>query len=259
MNKIYFAGMLFVILGLFSCGDNDAKQSLSQDDRANEIITNSIRAMGGDILDHAEITFDFRDQSLSYYNNKGKYQFTRKFTDTAGLIIKDTLTNEDFIRYKDGKKLDLSSQEKSALQEGVNSIIYFAFLPYRLNDPAVIKEYIDQVSIKGKAYEKVKVTFQQHGGGADHNDVYYYYFDPEDYILDYLSYDFHVNDGGIRFRSGYNERTVKGVIIRDYINYMVDPDSVDYSRIEDYYNDDQMKELSRIELKNINVRDLSKP
>lgn len=256
MNKMYWAGMLIFVFGFFSCGDNDAKKSLSKDDRAQELITNSIQAMGGDILDHANVTFDFRDQSVSYYNNKGIFRYTRTFPDTSGHIITDTLTNEDFIRYRDGKKLDLTSQEKSALEQGINSIIYFAFLPYRLNDHAVIKEYIGQVTIKGNAYKKVKITFQQEGGGADHNDVYYYYFDPEDYSLDYLSYDFHVNDGGIRFRSAYNERMVKGVTVRDYINYMVDPDSVDYSRIEDYYNEDKMKELSRIELKNVVVQNL---
>jgi len=258
MNKIYFTVIVIFIFGVFSCSGSGDKKSLSVDDRAQQIITNSIHSMGGDILDHAEITFDFRDQSLSYYNNKGVFRYTRIFRDTANHIITDTLTNEDFIRYKDGEKLNLTPQEKSALKGGVNSIIYFAFLPYRLNDQAVIKGYIGQVTIKGQPYEKIKVTFHQDGGGADHNDVYYYYFDPEDYSLDYLSYDFHVNDGGIRFRSSYNERTVNGVTVRDYINYMIDPDSVDYSRIEDYYNNDQMQELSRIELKNIKVQDLSK-
>lgn len=226
------------------------------DNQANEIVANAIEAMGGHQLDHAEVTFDFRDQSLSYYNKDGQFQYTRTFPDTAGLIIRDTLTNADFIRYKDGQKLDLSSEEKEALKGGVNSIIYFAFLPYRLQDAAVIKEYVDQVNIKGKPYEKIRVSFEQEGGGTDHDDVYYYYFDPEDYSLDYLAYDFHVNDGGIRFRSSYNERTADGLTVRDYINYMANPDSVDYSRIEQYYNEDELEELSRVELKNVKVEQL---
>lgn len=251
MSKLHFSAIVLVAFWLFSCGGNNTKQSTVETGQGDEIVANAIRAMGGEILDRAEITFDFRDQSLSYYNFDGEFRYTRQFPDTAGNLITDTLTNDDFIRYKNGKKLHLTSHEKEALQGGVNSIIYFAFLPYRLHDPAVIKEYIEQVTIKGKTYEKVKVTFHQEGGGTDHEDVYYYYFDPADYSLDYLAYDFHVNEGGIRFRSGYNERTIKGVTVRDYINYSADPDSVDYSRIEDYYNNDVLKELSQIELKNI--------
>lgn len=254
VNTTYIFGLIFLFIGIFACDNNSSEQSNPKDDQAESIVAKALEAMGGHQLDHADLTFDFRDQSLSYHNKDGQFRYTRSFPDTSGHIIKDTLTNEDFIRYIDGQQLDLTVKEKEALQGGVNSIIYFAFLPYRLHDPAVIKEYIDQVNIKGKSYEKIKVTFQQEGGGSDHDDVYYYYFDSEDYSMDYLSYDFQVNNGGIRFRSGYNERTVQGITVRDYINYMVDPDSVDYSRIEEYYNDDQLQELSRIELKNVNVQ-----
>lgn len=254
MSKINMIWIFVFAIAILSCESKDKSQSENMDNQANEIVSKAIEAMGGHQLDHAEVTFDFRDQSLSYRNKNGQFRYTRTFSDTAGHIIKDTLTNADFIRYKDGQKLDLTKKEKEALKGGVNSIIYFAFLPYRLQDAAVIKEYVDQVNIKGKPYEKIRVSFEQEGGGTDHDDVYYYYFDPEDYSLDYLAYDFHVNDGGIRFRSGYNERTVQGITVRDYINYMVDPDSVDYSLIEEYYNDDQLKELSRIELENVEVK-----
>lgn len=256
MSRINVIWLVVFVFGIMSCKDQGDSPSGKIDNQAHDIVSKAIEAMGGHQLDHAKVTFDFRDQSLSYYNKNGQFRYTRTFPDTAGHIIKDTLTNDDFIRYKDGQKLDLTSEEKEALKGGVNSIIYFAFLPYRLQDAAVIKEYIDQVNIKGKPYEKIKVSFEQEGGGTDHEDVYYYYFDPEDYSLDYLAYDFHVNDGGIRFRSSYNERTVDGLTVRDYINYMANPDSVDYSRIEQYYDDDELKELSRVELKNVKVEPL---
>lgn len=255
VKPTYIAGLISSFLLIVACNNTPQQQSISKNDGpAESIVAKAMEAMGGHKLDHAEVTFDFRDQSLSYYNKEGQFRYTRSFTDTSGLAIEDTLTNQDFTRYKDGQKLDLTAKEKETLKGGVNSIIYFAFLPYRLQDQAVVKEYIDQVNIKGKIYEKIKVSFQEEGGGTDHSDVYYYYFDTDDYSLDYLAYDFHVNDGGIRFRSGYNERTVQGITVRDYINYMVDPDSVDYSLIEQYFNDDQLNELSRIELKNVKVQ-----
>ena len=253
MRKMNVTCVLIILIVFMSCDRQNKSNIMHLENKADSIVLNAINVIGGDMLDHAEVTFDFRNQSLSYYKNDGQFRYTRRFTDTSGHVIKDTLTNDDFMRYKDGQKLDLSQKKKESLQEGVNSIIYFAFLPYRLNDPAVIREYVGQVRIKGKPYEKIKVTFREEGGGTDHEDVYYYYFDPEDYSLEYLAYEFHVNDGGIRFRSAYNVRTIDGLTIRDYINYMVNPDSVEYAQIEEYYDDGKLKELSRIELQNVNV------
>ena len=255
MLKSVLPAVTLILFGFSACTDKVSSKNGS-DDRSSEIIDQAIQAMGGDILDQAEITFDFRDQTLSYYADKGNYRYTRVFTDKAGQIVTDTLTNHDFIRYTDGKRLDLSDERKSTLQGGVNSIIYFAFLPFKLNDPSAINEYVSRVAIQGKTYEKIKVSFHNEQGNAAHNDVYYYYFDPEDLSLDYFAYKFQEDGGGIRFRSGYNERSVDGLTIRDYINYMADPDSVEFSTIEKFYNQDQLQELSRIELRNVEVKDL---
>ena len=246
-------GLTWILL--FACGDND--QTITHADRSQEIVDQSIEWIGGQILDRAEISFDFRDQSLTYFNDQGSFRYTRIFRDTAGNTITDTLTNHDFIRYRNAQKLDLTEDEKSTLKGGVNSIIYFAFLPYKLNDPGVHKEYIGQVTIDGRMYEKVRVTFPENEGTDAHTDVYYYYFDPEDYSLDYLAYDFEENGGGIRFRSAYNVRNIDELIVQDYINYLADPDSVDFSQIETYYNNGQLEELSRVELKNIKVYPLT--
>lgn len=255
MLQSIFPAIMLIMAGMSSC-TNQSTTEKGAFDSSIEIIDQAISAMGGNILDHAEINFDFRDQSLSYYNNNGQYRYTRVFPDTAGRTVTDTLTNEDFIRYIDGQKLELSDDRKETLQGGVNSIIYFAFLPYRLNDPSVISEYIDEVTIKGQSYDKIKVSFHNPEGDAAHNDVYYYYFDTGDADLEYLAYEFFEDGGGIRFRSAYNKRVIEGITIRDYINYGADPEVVDYSKIEEYYNNDELRELSRIELRNIEVKNL---
>lgn len=241
---------------LVACGDED--QAKPHADRSQEIVDQSIKWIGGQLLDRAEISFDFRDQSLTYFNDQGSFRYTRVFPDTAGNTITDTLTNRDFTRYRNSQKLELTEAEKSTLKGGVNSIIYFAFLPYKLNDPGVHKEYIGQVTIDERKYEKIRITFPENQGADAHTDIYYYYFDPEDYSLDYLAYDFEENGGGIRFRSAYNVRNIDGLTVQDYINYMADPDSINFSEIETYYNNDRLEELSRVELKNIRVNPLAR-
>lgn len=255
MSNSTFALVVWIMMLALGCNNSD--QVSGPGDQSQEIVNRAISAMGGEILDRALITFDFRDQSLSYYNDGGQFRYTRTFPDTAGNVITDTLTNEDFIRYRNGEKLDLSEEQKSSLKGGVNSIIYFAFLPYKLNDPGVRKEYLGSVAIAGKTYEKVKVDFPENEATDAYNDIYFYYFDPEDYSLDYLSYEFEEDGGGIRFRSAYNARKIDGLIVQDYINYMADPDSVDYARIETYFDQGLLRELSRIELKNIKIYPLN--
>ena len=247
--------LLWGLIVIFGCDDKD--QRTPGTDQGQEIVDHSIDWLGGNILDRAEISFDFRDQSLTYFNDHGSFRYTRVFPDTAGNTITDTLTNQDFIRYRNNQKLNLTEAQKTSLKAGVNSIIYFAFLPYKLNDPGVRKEYIGQVTIDERMYEKVKVSFPENEGTDAHNDLYYYYFDADDYSLDYLAYDFEENGGGIRFRSAYNVRKIDGLVIQDYINYMADPDSVNFAQIETYYNNEQLQELSRIELKNIEVNPIT--
>ena len=101
----------------------------------------------------------------------------------------------------------------------VNSVHYFANLPYGLNDPAVNKEFLGEVAIKDKEYYKIKVTFDQKGGGKDYEDIYLYWFNKETFKPDYLAYKFYVDGGGIRFRVAYNERYLGGIRFVDYENY----------------------------------------
>ncbi len=82
----------------------------------------------------------------------------------------------------------------------VNSVAYFALLPFRLNDAAVNKRYIGTSEIKGEPYFEIEVTFQQKGGGKDHDDVFIYWIHQQHFTMDYLAYSFIVDGGGTRFR-----------------------------------------------------------
>jgi len=94
------------------------------------------------------------------------------------------------------------------------------------------------------------VTFDQEGGGVDHEDVYVYWVHKQDMTVDYLAYSYQVNGGGVRFRSAYNRRKIGGIIFQDYINYKHDKDTP-VSSLDALYETGKLTELSKIELKNI--------
>ena len=79
-------------------------------------------------------------------------------------------------------------------------------LPFGLNDPAVIKEYLGQKVINQQLYEKVKVTFLQENGGKDFEDVFVYWIHAESKTVDFLAYSYLTDGGGVRFRQAINRR-----------------------------------------------------
>jgi hypothetical protein len=60
-----------------------------------------------------------------------------------------------------------------------NSVIYFATLPYKLQDASVTKTFVEEATIKGKRYWSYKVTFGQDGGGKDFDDEYMYWINKD--------------------------------------------------------------------------------
>jgi len=126
-------------------------------------------------------------------------------------------------------------------------------LPYKLNDSAVIKEYDGEVTIKGELYQKIKVTFQQEGGGKDYDNVFYYWFHKENTTMDYFGY---TTDGN-RFRAAYNVRVVNGIRFADYINYVSDTlNKYDLINYDNMFENNELRELSIIELEDIKVEEI---
>ncbi len=179
---------------------------------------------------------------------------TRSFQDSTELVV-DVLTNDDFQRSIDGNLVEVPDTMAVKYGNSINSVFYFALLPYGLNDAAVNKSYLGDVEIKGQSYHKIKVTFDQEGGGTDFQDVFIYWFNNETSHPDYLAYQYETNGGGMRFRQAYNERIVNGIRFVDYINYKPKvKGSVQLNAIDKAYTSDQLKELSRIELDDVQVK-----
>ena len=99
-------------------------------------------------------------------------------------------------------------------------------LPMRLNDGAVMKKLKESQTFGDQSYHVVEVKFKKEGGGVDHEDVYMYWFNKDNFAMDYLAYKFKVNDGGVRFRAK-SPRLINDVRFLDYDNYR--PESKDTS------------------------------
>lgn len=213
------------------------------------LIKASINKHGGNKYNSAAISFVFRGRTYTFKNDNGLYEYTLDKVVKAQQYH-DTLNNDGFTRYIDGVKQDLSDEDAVKYGNSVASVIYFAQLPYKLEDPAVQSEYLGANLIKGKTYDVVKVTFREEDGGPDHEDIYYYWFDQQSHQMDYLAYKFLTDGGGVRFRSAYNPRTVDGMIFQDYVNYKA-PYETAMDSLPIYFENGELEELSKIELEDV--------
>lgn len=219
---------------------------------AQEIVDQAILFSGINQLENATASFTFRNHTYDYTKSNGNYSYMRMQIDSTGQEIQDLLTNNGFIRHIDNVPVNLTEAKREAYSASVNSVIYFAFLPLWLNDHAVNKSYQGKIILKDKAYHKVQVTFNAEGGGEDHEDVFYYWFDASDYSMDYLAYSYNEQHGkGLRFRVAYNARKINGVTIQDYQNLKPKTDQISLESIDQAYLNGQLEELSRIELEDV--------
>lgn len=236
--------LLGLFIGVWSCSE----QALD----AQSIIDKTIASHGGDLYTHSTISFEFRDRSYRIHRDGGVYTYERMFQDSSG-SFHDYLNNHYFVRELDERHFPLSSEDSIGLANGLNSVVYFALLPYPLNDEAVIKTLEGQETIKNIPYYKISVTFKQEGGGQDFQDEYLYWIHPENFTMDYLAYNFQENGGGTRFRAVSNRRNLNGILIQDYENFKGPDDDLRIQDLGLLYNQGKLQKVSDIDLKNVKV------
>ncbi|MFY7671860.1 DUF6503 family protein [Tenacibaculum sp. MEBiC06402] len=261
MNSILKITCLSIlVLSVFSCKPEQKesvkkpqeKSKVTELSKAQKIINNSIEAHGGELYNQASYIFTFRGKEYIFKNNGSSYKYTvRKKNDLKDEVV-DVLDNGKFKRTINREQVNLSEEDGSKYGESLNSVIYFATLPYKLNDIAVNKTYKGEVHIKGEIYNVVQVTFNQEGGGKDFEDQYFYWINKKTNTMDYLAYNYKVNGGGVRFRSSYNRRNVGGILFQDYINYKAEV-GTPLADLPLLYEENKLKEVSRIETENVKV------
>ncbi|GAB2795345.1 hypothetical protein GCM10027275_45620 [Rhabdobacter roseus] len=226
---------------------------------AQRVVDQAIEAHGGRAYDRLTMEFDFRDKHYIVQKNGGAFRYERVQTDSTGAEIKDILTNTEAYRTRNGQRQNVPDTTMDKYKYSVNSVAYFVLLPQPLNDPAVQKEYLGEVTIKGKPYHKIKVTFGAEGGGKDHDDVFVYWFGRDDSSLDYLAYLYYVDETGLRFREVINRQKVGGIVVQDYRNYAPADSALavreeNLLKLDALFEAGQLKVLSTIEKKNVRVQ-----
>ncbi len=241
--------LLFLLILIFA---GSALYGETETTDAQTIIDRAIEAHGGKHYLASRINFDFRDRHYVSERSGGIFHYQRIFSDSSGRV-NDHLTNEGFFREVNNEKIDLSEEWQSKYANSVNSVIYFALLPYALNDPAVQKRYLGTGIIRDEKYHEIEVTFRQEDGGKDYEDVFVYWIHQEKNTMDYLAYEFHTDGGGTRFREAFNQREVNNIIFADYHNYKGPQPGVDLATFDTLFQAGKLKKASEIVLENVTV------
>jgi hypothetical protein len=236
--------VLFLLLCFFHL------DSYSQVDHAQKIVDKCIKKHGGKSYDKLGVSFTFRNIDYSIKLDKGSYTYTRSFEENGQLFL-DVLNNYGFKRSINGVIQELETKEIKKYTNAINSVAYFTLIPRGLNDGAVIKKQLDDVTINGQKYHTIEVKFKEEGGGTDFNDVFMYWIHTAHFSLDYLAYSFQENDGGMRFREAINKSTKKGILFQDYVNYKPIAAGTTLSNLPEKFNEGQLFKLSEIINENI--------
>lgn len=226
---------------------------------ARTVIERAIEEHGGSHLQYARVTFDFRQYSFVVERRQGEYSYQRSY-DQDGSRVLEILSNSGLTRRVDGEAVQLSPEEREDLMTPLNSVPYFALLPFNLQDAAVKAAYLGRSTVRGEPYDKIEVTFRQEGGGQDFEDRYVYWFHRDRHTMDYLAYTFHTGDGGTRFREAFNVRTIAGVRFADYHNYVSDSLPSPESAIERYdalFEQGAVRLLSEVLTENVTLTPLN--
>jgi len=240
--KLYFI-VFGIVLILFSCTTSPTTDTGSD---PVDILMQNVKTAHGNLGD---FQFVFRENKYSFKFNNNDYTYT-KIIENDSVYQKDVLTNLGFYRTFYMDTVRLTEKEKEQYSEALNSVIYFVCLPLKLDDPAVNKKHKGITEINGESYAVLEVSFDEEGGGKDHSDVFYYWFNQKKYQLDFLAYNYAVNGGGVRFRSAFNSRMVNGMRFQDYVNYGA-PVGTALKDLPNLFLAGELEELSEIITENV--------
>jgi hypothetical protein len=254
-----YMSTLCILTLLFSCNTKKEKceatvkkDSISNEkqlSKADSIINVAIEAHGGKLYTTADYSFVFRATKYRFQNSKTTYSYSSKIQKEDSLI-KDVMTPDKFERKINNSLQILNKKQTRQYSEALNSVIYFATLPHKLEDASVNKKFVEETSIKKKRYDVISVSFGQDGGGKDFDDEYQYWINKDTYKIDYLAYNYRVNDGGVRFRAAFNTRVIDGITFQDYINYEA-PLETPLTDLPKLYVQGKLKEVSIIRTENV--------
>lgn len=231
--------------------------SCDQRSDAQKVVDSAIEAHGGEAFENSKIEFDFRERHYTIFKTATAFEYIREFSDSTG-TVRDVLNNAGFVRTVNGTKIDTLTEERvGAFSRSINSVAYFAFLPYGLNDAAANKTYLGETEMKGEMYHLIKVTFQQEGGGEHFEDEFLYWFGKDDFLMDFMAYSYHTDGGGVRMREVSGKTEAGGILFQNYLNLKPADENTPVEKMQELYISGKLEKLSEINLENIKVEPIS--
>lgn len=225
--------------------------STATKDLASDWIEKTNIAHGTTVLDHTSFRFTFREYTYGLTQRKYTKYYSRTKSTPAGYLT-DTLYNgKDFKRWINQKPVKVSDSLQKLYSESINSVLYFMQLPKVLKDAAVQAHYLGEEDLLGEPYVRLKVTFQQAGGGVDYQDEYRYWIHKKTHLLDFLAYRFYSGKGGTRFRKASHRKHVNGMIFQNYENFSPPTPFPPLDSIASLYTKGKLKKISDIQQQEI--------
>ena len=220
------------------------------------VIAESIETHGGSAFDRVHMQWDFRGIPFEVARDNGRFRYQRTVSDSLGQMIVEVMENEGSWTEVEGTRHELDPRSRARLETAVNSVVYFGFLPFKLDDPPVRAEDLGSTMLAGQPYRKIQVTFQREGGGPDWEDRFIYWFHETDHTLDYLAYREAADVETTRFRQAINRRQVGGVLVQDYENYSGDPNVGDIATYDELFEAGDLRLISMVEFDGLEITSL---
>jgi hypothetical protein len=242
--------LLLIIIIISSC--KSEKKLLT----AQQIINKTIVFSGANKVSNSKISFKFRDKDYAAIRKNGGFKLF-KYNKKDSISVDEVLTNNSYKRLINTQSVKVADSMITKYSNSINSVHYFSVLPFGLNDKAVQKKLLASSTINEKEYYKVEITFSEDGGGEDFEDVFIYWIGKDDFLIDYLAYSYHTNGGGKRFRVLKEQCVKNGIRFVDYYNYKPLEESIKLIDIDKAFENNQLKKVSEIVLKDIKVEILN--
>lgn len=232
-------------------------------DTASGLVARSIAHHGGDLYEATRIVLDLCSKSgcsaLEVRQDDGLYEYCATARLKAG-ERKVCIANNSVREWMGGVGLATGAVPSSpaaldrdaALRDWVMQRVYFAFLPYRLEDPSVRLQDQGLEEWDGRQLRRVKVVFES-GTSTDADDEFLYWFDRSTARLEQFAYSYKRTDGGLRFRRLTNYRRVGGILFFDQENFGVEGPGLSVYLVSPAYVQGSMRHVSTVELKDIHV------
>ncbi|MDT8347504.1 MAG: DUF6503 family protein, partial [Flavobacteriaceae bacterium] len=220
-------------------------------ENSDVLMNECIDHYGFDDINNKKFAFTFRSKKFDAQFKNGKYLYTSVLKDSTGSTI-DSLWNDGFSRHKNGDLVTTPEVKLKGYAATLNSIVYFALLPYGLNHEGVLLGQLDTMSFGDTKYYLIAVDFASDDPEA-HNDSYMYWINSTNKSIDYLAYYFCDEYCDYRFRVKTKEHHVDGFRFQDYDNYKPTDSILGLTDLMTAYKNNRLKKVSEIKLEAIQV------